>query len=271
MQMKLPFVKMSGAGNDFIVIDNRKRVIRNAPYLAKRVCDRYFGIGGDGLLLVERSRAADYRMMYYNADGSYGGMCGNGGRCIARFAVDHGIVGRKHSFDALGYVYLANVADKTVTLRMKDSTSPQGSRDLTILGRKRTLFFVDTGSPHVVTRVGKGGLAGINVEKEGPVIRFHKRFSPIGANVNFVEVHSLNCIAIRTYERGVEAETRACGTGSIASAIVAATMWGCKPPLKVVTRSNQQLVVGFKSQGVAITDVYLTGPATISYEGTINV
>lgn len=273
--MKIWFTKMTGAGNDFVVIDNRPKRIRDGSKAAKVLCDRRQGIGADGLLLLEKSRRADYRMMYYNADGSYGGMCGNGGRCIARYAALNGIAPRRHDFEALDYIYKAEVRKSEVVLAMKDA------RDLTIglkidVGSLNIVVnFVDTGSPHVVVPVKNLGrraspLASVDVVGLGRAIRNHKRFAPVGTNVNFIEKGRGNSIQIRTYERGVEDETLGCGTGAIASAIVASRMWKLRPPIRVLPKSRMQLRVGFKDTGARIEKVRLAGPASVVYAGLID-
>jgi len=265
---RIAFAKLTGAGNDFVVIDNRKRAIRFAPRLARRLCDRRFGIGADGLILVERSVVADYRMMYYNADGSYGGMCGNGGRCVARFAVERGIAAAKHVFEALGYVYRVSVASKRVTLAMKDVRDATFGIRLKEGGGVMTLHSLDTGAPHVVVPVVKGRLNGIAVSDIGRRIRNHRAFQPRGTNVNFVERLGISSIRMRTYERGVEAETLACGTGSVACSMVAAEIWGAKPPIDVETWGGQLLNVNFTKEHNRYVDVQLAGPAVVVFEGT---
>lgn len=270
--MKIKFTKMSGAGNDFVVIDNRAGMITNGPILAKKICDRRWGVGADGLLLVEKSAKAAYRMMYYNADGSYGGMCGNGGRCIANFAVAAGIAPKDHSFDALDYLYKAHVNDATVTLHMKDPKDLKLNLVLPVNGKKLKAHFVDTGAPHVVIPVEniakrKPLLERLDVHALGAKIRYHKKFSPNGTNVNFIELTTSNQLKIRTYERGVEFETLACGTGSVASAIVGSHLYSLEPPVTIIARSGSTLTVDFKKNGKQFSDVSLSGPAAATFTG----
>ena len=267
---------MSGAGNDFVVIDNRKGSIRNAPELAQKLCDRRWGIGADGLLLVETSENADYRMMYYNADGSYGGMCGNGGRCIALYTESTGIAKRTQSFEALGHIYNAKVEMGTVKLAMKDPTELKLNIVLPVNLKRIKVHFIDTGSPHVVIPVQNisrtmKSVDNVDVESLGHAIRHHKKFQPDGTNVNFIERHDANSIKMRTYERGVEGETLACGTGSVASAILAALLWKMNPPITVLTRSNQDLLINFSAINGTIRDVTLTGPATVTFDGFVEI
>ena len=262
---------MTGAGNDFVVIDNRSLRVKNGPKTARLLCDRRWGIGADGLILVGKSRRASYKMMYYNADGSYGGMCGNGGRCIAVYAVSKRIARKNHTFEALKHIYSVTVGGKSIVLTMKDPKRLTLGRKLRIKATSIGINFVDTGAPHVVIPVGEQALAysleQLNVTALGRVIRYHEQFSPSGTNVNFIERSKANTIRMRTYERGVEDETLACGTGSIASAIVASQVWRMKPPITVITRSGVPLKVAFNADG-PIRDVRLTGPAKIVFTGT---
>jgi diaminopimelate epimerase len=273
--VKIWFTKMSGAGNDFVVIDNRSRQIRNGPRAARILCDRRWGIGADGLLLLEKSRKADYRMMYYNADGSYGGMCGNGGRCIARYAVLNGIASRNHRLEALKHIYAARVEGSEVKLTMKEPVGLDLKRKIRLHGKPINVSFVNTGSPHAVVfcdALGRGrALRSIDVVDLGNEIRHHAAFKPSGTNANFVEQAGGNSIRVRTYERGVEAETMACGTGSIACAIVASRLWKLHPPIVVVPESGKKLRVDFNDDGTRISNVRLSGPAVISFYGVFEL
>jgi diaminopimelate epimerase len=273
--MKIQFQKMTGAGNDFVVVDNRSGAIGDGAAMARKMCDRHWGVGADGLLMLENSRKAAYRMMYYNADGSYGGMCGNGGRCIAAYAVNHGIAVPRHEFEALDHVYQAIVDEESVQLAMKDPVGLKTGLVLLVLGKRLEMTFVDTGAPHVVVlaeKLGRKGLDGIDVLTIGRTIRMHRRFRPSGTNVNFVEVQRDKSLRIRTYERGVEDETLACGTGSIASAIVASKLRGLSPPITVVPMSMKKLVVGFRTdKGGKISGVSLSGPAERVFNGEIDI
>lgn len=270
--MKVSFQKYQGAGNDFVVIDHRKRFIRRPSRLAQRLCDRHRGIGADGLLLLERSAQADYRMMYFNADGSFGGMCGNGGRCIAAFAVANRIAGPSHRFEALDHVYDASVSRSgRVRLRMKDPVAFLPNVRLNGPHGSFVAHSIDTGSPHVVVDLQKGSFERFNLEVIGRWIRKHAAFKPKGTNVNVVERMSTSALAMRTYERGVEAETLACGTGSVACAIVGSAFWGMKSPITVHTASGDRLKVSFAAKNGTYRDVILAGPAVKSFEGTIDV
>ncbi len=265
--MELLFVKLTGAGNDFVGVNNLHGVLgpMDQSALARALCDRHFGVGGDGLLILEPSREADFRMMYYNADGSPGGMCGNGGRCASVYAHFLGITKNRLRFEALDYVYEATILKDGVHLRMKNPVDLCRNVQVRLKDATLTVHTINTGSPHIVRFVED--LSDIHVENIGRALREHGQFAPAGTNVNFVQRVNENSISIRTYERGVEAETLACGTGSIASAILAHLEFGLHPPVRVRTRSSHWLTVDFKIKELSITDVTLEGPATIVFSG----
>lgn len=266
--MKLHFVKLTGAGNDFVGVDNMHGVLGSIDQstLAHAACDRHFGIGADGLLVIEPSQKADFRMMYYNADGSLGGMCGNGGRCAAFFARTLGLNADPLRFEAIDYVYEVTFPAEGVRLKMKNPRDITRNIPVPLTEGPVTVHAIDTGSPHVVQIVPD--LRSVRVTELGKTLREHERFAPKGTNVNFVERLEGNAIAMRTYERGVEAETLACGTGSIASSIIAHLEFGIQPPVRVKTWSGQWLQVGFISTPGGIAEVTLEGPATIVFEGS---
>src|SRR5215470_13403759 len=214
----LRFTKMDGAGNDFILIDNRAGDVELNRSQIARLCDRHRGIGADGVLLLENpSNRADFRMRYFNADGGEAEMCGNGARCFARFANKVTGAGDKISFETPAGVISAELAGDLVTLQMTEPTELQLSVPIQVDAEKRTIHFINSGVPHVVVSVPQIG--DIDVMREGSAIRHHQMFSPKGANVNFIEKRGADSIAVRTYERGVEDETLACGTGIVASAL----------------------------------------------------
>jgi len=262
---------MSGAGNDFVVIDNQSGLVKNGAELAQKLCDRRWGVGADGLLLVENSTVADYRMMYYNADGSYGGMCGNGGRCIARYALLHKIASAEQRFEALDFVYAANILGDRVLLSMKNPTGLKSNLMLRVTTQKTKAHFVDTGSPHVVIPLRKGVLDKLDVVTIGRRLAHSKRFGSTGTNVNFVEMGDDKLLHMRTYERGVEAETLACGTGSIASAIVGNRIWKIESPVTIIARSGKKLEVTFRSDGISYEGVVLSGPAEVIFSGSVDI
>ncbi len=268
MKTRLPFTKMSGAGNDFVVIDNMSGDIRCPQRgLAVALCAQHTGIGADGLLVLERSANADFFMAYYNADGSYGAMCGNGGRCAARYAYVSGIAPARMTFEALDHVYAAEIVGDAVKLQMKNPRRHQP--DIRVRAGTLTVEgdFIDTGSPHFVTE--QHGLDHVDIMSIGRPIRFDSRFSPDGCNVNFVERIGDNAIAIRTYERGVEAETLACGTGCVAAALVVAQRYQFSSPVALRVRSGEQLRVHFRRDGEQFSDIVLEGSAHFLFSGTL--
>ncbi|HVN58708.1 MAG TPA: diaminopimelate epimerase [Bacteroidales bacterium] len=258
--MTIAFNKYQGTGNDFIIIDNRKRRIDPGDtFLIQRLCDRRFGIGADGLILISDCKGYDFQMKYFNADGGESSMCGNGGRCAAAFAVANRIAGKTQQFLAFDGVHNAVISGKRVRLSMNDVS---GTR---LIDGK---YFINTGSPHYIVPVKIAEKA--EVIAEGRKIRYSKAFSPGGTNVNFVEFRN-DGIFVRTYERGVEDETLSCGTGVTASAI-AAVLAGhfANGDINVFTRGGN-LNVKFDVNGDKISGVWLTGPATFVYEGAIEV
>jgi len=266
----LRFTKMDGAGNDFILIDNRAGDIKLNRSQIARLCDRHRGIGADGILLLENpSDQADFRMRYFNADGGEAEMCGNGARCFARFANKVAGAGRKISFQTPAGIISAELSGDLVTLQMTDPTDLRLSVSLESGAEKKIVHFINSGVPHVVVPVAQ--LGDVDVPREGSVIRYHEMFSPKGANVNFIEKRGADQIAVRTYERGVEDETLACGTGVVASALVFAITEAARGPITVIARGGDELRVGFKKTDTQFKDVTLTGPAEFVFEGTIEI
>ena len=266
MRYPVTFAKASGAGNDFVVIDNRRGEF---PFeysrFARAVCPRRTGIGADGLLILEKSDHADFTMKYFNADGSYGGMCGNGGRCIARFASLAGLPGPTLRFEALGFLYEAEISEPSVRLHMRDPKNYRPGIRVSAGGIDYTVSFVDTGAPHVVTFVSD--LDSVDVQGAGSALRHSAAFAPDGVNVNFVHVIGPRDIDIRTYERGVEAETLACGTGSIAGSVVGAVERGLDLPVRVRVRSGEIITVDGARAEKAFQGITLEGSAIILYWG----
>ncbi len=261
----ISFKKMHGSGNDFILIDNRDGAIaaEEAPELARRLCRRGFGIGADGLILVEESACADFKWLFLNQDGSHAEMCGNGGRCAARFAVLFGICQKRLTFETAAGVIKAHVRNNLVKLQL---TRPKGiKRDLSldIDGRKIMVDFADTGVPHAVFFCQE--VKSIDVKVLGEKIRNHPAFKPTGTNVNFVEVESTSLLKVRTYERGVEDETYACGTGAAACALLAGLRNLVSSPVQVVTSGGEKLTVYFDTSNPA--EIYLEGNAVLVYSG----
>lgn len=256
--MTIRFDKYQGAGNDFVIVDGRDNVLDPGDAgLVRRLCDRRFGVGADGLILILPSGRADYEMRYFNADGRLGSMCGNGGRCAAHCALRWRIAGPRQRFLAYDGLHEAEVAGDTVRLRLSDV---RGCR--TVEGH----YFLDTGSPHLV--VFASGIDGIDVAAEGRKWRWSPLFAPGGTNVNFVET-TPEGLYIRTFERGVEEETWACGTGVTASAIASALRaHAAGGPVDVRTRGGR-LRVDFEIRGDLVTNVWLAGPAAFVFTGSI--
>ena len=222
------------------------------PYaFARHLCDRRKGIGADGLLLLETSSKADFLMKYYNADGSYGGMCGNGGRCITRYAYVKHIVHRPEvRFEALEHIYSASIAEGGVSLKMKDPSDFRIAQEISISHSTIHFHFVNSGSPHCIVFLDENKHLGPTLEELdvyciGKEIRYHNHFSPQGTNVNFVERKNVSDFFVRTYERGVEAETLACGTGSVAIALIANQVKQSMSPVVLHVRSGELLTVKF--------------------------
>jgi diaminopimelate epimerase len=267
--MNIRFAKASGAGNDFVLINNLSgELTLDQAGLARMLCARHVGIGADGLIVLEKSAKADIRMMYYNADGSYGGMCGNGGRCAAAFAHALGVAGSRMTIEALDFIYEAEMLSSgRVRLHMKNPARLRTGREVSLDGRTYTVHTIDTGAPHVILFVDD--LANEEVDHKGRGFRYHEAFAPEGSNVNFVKMTGASSVSVRTYERGVEAETLACGTGSVASAILASVIHGIEPPVAVKVQSGETLDVGFIRNGVEYTNIILEGGASILFRGNI--
>jgi len=268
--MKLRFTKMNGAGNDFIMIDNRAGEVRLRPEQIARICDRHRGVGADGILLLEPgSNGADFRMRYYNRDGGEAEMCGNGARCFARFANKVAGAPEQISFQTPAGVIRADLCGELVRLRMSEPTDLRMNARLEIDGEETVVHYINSGVPHVVVPVAR--LDMVDVAGQGAAIRRHKMFSPKGANANFLETRGPQLIAIRTFERGVEDETLACGTGVVASALIFSLLENTNGPIDVLVRGGSELQVDFEKVDDGFSDVTLTGPAEFVFEGTIEL
>jgi diaminopimelate epimerase len=270
IMIMLRFTKMNGAGNDFVLIDNRAGDIHLDRGQIMRLCDRHRGVGADGILLLEKaSNQADFRMRYFNADGGEAEMCGNGARCFARFANNIAGAQAKISFETPAGVIVAELVADLVTLQMTEPTDLRINMKLTVAGENKTVHFINSGVPHVVIPVSR--IDAIDVPREGAAVRHHRMFSPKGVNVNFIEKRGPKKIAVRTYERGVEDETLACGTGVVASALIFAGIEKVNGPVSVIARGGDELQVGFENSGDQFGDVTLTGPAEFVFEGSIEI
>ena len=256
------FYKYQGAGNDFIVFDNRNGLFdRGDEGLVRRLCDRRFGIGGDGLMLLQDADGYDFEMVYFNADGREGSMCGNGGRCIVAFAQDIGVIGTETDFLAADGAHHARIHDQVdwISLQMID---------VDVIDRDGDAYVLDTGSPHYVRVVD--GLGEFPVVEEGRSIRYSDTYRDRGINVNFVEADG-DGYRVRTYERGVEDETLACGTGATAVALAMAWRGGTdgafQTPIQV---EGGGLTIRFVKEGMHFTNVFLEGPAQFVFRGEIS-
>lgn len=265
------FTKSVATGNDFVIIDNRKKVLKNnLAGAAKKLCDRKYGIGADGLLLLEKSESADFKMRIFNPDGSEAQMCGNGSRCIALYAYRKKAASSKMSIETLAGMLNATVSGENVKVRLTEPKDIQWNLCLMINECPYKVNFANTGVPHVVHFVKD--IENVNVKDLGSRIRYHADFSPAGANVDFVRIadHKNKKIQVRTYERGVEDETLACGTGAVASAIIASEAEDLSSPIIVETRSGEILKVYFDMIEGEFKNVYLEGRANLVYEGEIH-
>jgi diaminopimelate epimerase len=266
----LRFIKMNGAGNDFVMVDNRAGDLQLSPDQIARICDRHCGVGADGILILEKAtNGADFRMRYFNRDGGEAEMCGNGARCFARFANKVAGGREKISFETPAGTIGAELHGELVTLQMSEPKDLRLDFDLIADGRKEHLHFINSGVPHAVVPVAR--VEEIDVRTRGAAIRRHEMFSPKGANVNFIEKRGPKKITVRTFERGVEDETLACGTGVVASALVFAATEKVHGPIGVTVRSGSGLSVDFKRDGNRFHDVTLTGPAEFVFEGTMEI
>lgn len=274
--MNIPFVKMSGAGNDFIVVDRLGDATGpGAVSIAAAVpamCDRRKGIGGDGVIVLSPADGADFAMDYYNADGSSGSLCGNGGRCAASYVMDRRRL-QDVRFLTCGRLYGARRAGKGVVLEMDDPGPLRKSLVLRTGRGEAVGHFIDTGSPHLVLALDTPMPDARTILETGRELRHHPDFRPSGTNVDFMTVESRDVIRVRTYERGVEDETWACGTGAVASAMVHSVLNGPEGPgfVRVVPLSGDELIVGFTRTGERFTNVTLEGPAVVTFTGTFEI
>jgi diaminopimelate epimerase len=269
--MFVDFTKMNGAGNDFVLIDNRERKIKLSRDQIVRVCDRHHGVGADGLILLVPSGTgkADWAWEFFNSDGSTGEMCGNGARCFARFVERTTGIGRDFTFETEAGVILARFQGELVTVNLTKPTGLRLNEKLPLRDGPQQMHSLNTGVPHAVLFVPDADKA--MVLQLGPEIRRHAHFGAKGTNVNFVQVVAPNQIRVRTFERGVEGETLACGTGVTASALVSARVHQFVSPVRVQVQSGDELEVSFSERKGEFEDVSLTGPAEFVFEGRIVV
>ena len=262
-------MKMAGAGNDFVVIDHRTRRITDPGDLARRVCTRRLSVGADGLILIEPSERASFRMRYYNADGSLGEFCGNGTRCAARFAALNGVAAPRMTIETDAGMVSADVDDDgRVTISLPPPTAFRPERPLQVGTTTVRGSSIIVGVPHYVIFL-TDGLWEQEIEALGRAIRHHPEMQPAGTNVNFVVVRDRDSIQVRTYERGVESETLACGSGVVASVRVSSLFGKVQSPVKVLTRSGITLEVSLQTQGGELREIRLKGDARVVYRGSM--
>ncbi len=266
---EIEFWKISGSGNDFIIIDNRNRVVAldDLSGFVKKVCSRRTSVGADGLILVMDSNKYDFAWKYLNSDGSEAEMCGNGGRCAARFAYLMGISGPEMTFETLAGPIHASVSGRRVKILIPGIRYLEKGLQIQGMSNGHAKDFIDTGVPHIVVMVED--LQNYPVFEQGKIIRYHELFSPQGTNVDFMKAGEKNSIKIRTYERGVEGETLSCGTGAVASALMAADKELVVSPVEVNTSGGEILKIEFKKDGSGFRDVYLEGGTSIIYQARL--
>lgn len=271
---KINFTKITGAGNDFILIDkelNRGLVLTSK--IIEEICDRRYGVGADGLLTIDDSANSDFEMEYFNSDGSSGMLCGNGARSIIRYAEYSGRLNKAETqFYFQNELFSGKVLDSgKIKFNLNTPTKIKRNFKIEILDKKLNVSFIDTGAHHVVVNLDEennniASLEKYQIVEFGKAIRYSKYFEPLGTNVNFISIKN-SIINIRTYERGVEEETLACGTGAVASAIISFLDKKVSPPVTLITKSNETLIVDFKYSQDQFENISLTGMAKIVFEG----
>lgn len=266
----LAFFKMSGSGNDFIIIDNRLACVPgdNLPDFAAKVCRRGLSVGADGLILIEPSDKVDFKWRFFNSDGSQAEMCGNGARCAARVARMLGIAGERMAFETVAGIIHAQIRGRDIKIKMTDAADPVLDECVALRDGTVACSSVNTGVPHVV--IETTDIAEVPITARGREIRFHPHYAPAGTNVNYVAASDDGTWSIRTYERGVENETLACGTGNVAAALILAARYGLPSPVRLKTRGGSLLNVYFDRERGRFTDIYLEGDARLIYEGRMS-
>jgi len=269
--MLVEFTKMNGAGNDFVLLDGRARQWKLESGQIARICDRHAGVGADGLIVLRPGAAgrADWAWDFYNSDGGNAEMCGNGARCFARFVQRLTGAARDITFETRAGIITASFQGERVTVSLTPPRDLRLNQTVSLRGGKITLHSVDTGVPHAVVYVPDADRA--MVQTLGAEIRGHAHFAPRGTNVNFVQLGGAGAIRVRTYERGVEGETLACGTGVTAAALISAELHQFTSPVRVRVQGGDWLEVGFEKKDGQFANVRLTGPADFVFEGKIEV
>ncbi len=265
----ITFSKMSGSGNDFIIIDNRSHCAdgMDMSQFITAVCRRKMSVGADGLILIEPSEKADFRWRFYNSDGSRAEMCGNGARCAARFAYVNGIAGENLTFETDAGIVHGQVNADRAKVKMPDPVDLRLDYSIELAMGPLAVSSINTGVPHVV--IMQDAIENVDVFGLGREIRNHEAFAPAGTNVNFICQQGSGRLAIRTYERGVEDETLACGTGSIAGALVSSIKLNWTSPVNLLTRSKEFLTIYFSEDDGVFSDVHLEGDARLIYTGQL--
>jgi diaminopimelate epimerase len=266
--MNIHFWKMHGAGNDFILVDDRTGTfpVSDTRWLSG-IGARRTGVGCEGIILIQNSDKADFRMRFFNPDGNEVDMCGNGARCVARLAHETGVAPAVMSIETAAGMLKAEMVDDIVKIELTEPRNWETEGSLEINGRQIKYGFVNTGVPHAVIEVDD--LASCNVRELGAAIRYHTHFAPAGTNADFIHVTGTNSLSLRTYERGVEDETLACGTGIAASALIAYRLGKVRPPVEVKAASGDILIVGFRVNGDSVSNVTLAGPAVHVFQGDL--
>ena len=269
--MLLEFTKMNGAGNDFVLVDGRDGKLKLSCDQVVRLCDRHRGVGADGVVILIpcASGKADWAWEFFNSDGSVGEMCGNGARCFGRFIQRRTHTGGDVTFETLAGVITARFHGALVTVNLTPPVDLRLDQRISLASGVQTIHSIDTGVPHAVLFVPDADQA--MVLELGPEIRRHPHFAPRGTNVNFVQVLGPGSIRVRTFERGVEGETLACGTGVTASALISARVHRFGSPVKIRVQGGDELEVGFVERAGGFEDVRLTGPAEFAFEGRIEI
>ncbi len=263
---------MSGSGNDFVIIDNRVAVIdpEIKRDFVQKVCRQKVSVGADGVIFLEESDRANYKWDFYNNDGSSAEMCGNGGRCVARYAFENSIAPQKHSFETVAGIISAEVNGPVVKVKLTPPHDLQRDLEVSFDGMSYKVDSVNTGVPHAI--VFSTDVEHEDVDKIGRGIRYHSVFAPSGTNVDLVEKKDDNSLKVRTYERGVEGETLACGTGVVASALLATQRFEIASPVSVETRGGESLKVYIEPSSNGEGDspsVFLEGLTKVTFEGQI--
>ncbi len=257
---------MCATGNDFVVVDNRDKIIENAHAFSKHVCSRRFGIGADGVLLLEDSEKTDFKMRIINADGTEAEMCGNGARCIVRFAQQLKLFSKRVCFETIAGIIEAEAANNDIRLKMSDPRDMKLNIKIEVNEKKLIVHYIDTGVPHTILYFDN--IEQVDIVSLGSLIRYHEYFAPRGTNVDFVSVNNDNSLNMRTYERGVEGETYACGTGAVASTAISNALGKVKN-LTLINVKGGELKVDLHYNKGAFSNVFLEGDTQIIYKGEL--